>query len=87
MRCWRKLVPPIPGIWSYPPHFLLFTWSEADAYMLAYMLYSLFGLILYLAVVTDRRLRADHLVLILARQSGQYLVRTTGSHPVFSSAD
>jgi hypothetical protein len=33
-------------------------------YMLAYVLYSLFGLILYLAVVTDGRPRPDHLVLL-----------------------
>jgi hypothetical protein len=34
-------------------------------YMLAYVLYSLLGLILYLAVVTDGRPRADHLVLLI----------------------
>jgi hypothetical protein len=34
-------------------------------YMPAYVLYSLFGLILYLAVVTDGRPRADHLVLLI----------------------
>src|SRR3984893_6229614 len=41
-------------IWSYPPHFLLFTWVWAlMPYMLAYALSSLFGLALYLPVVTD----------------------------------
>ena len=53
-------------IWSYPPHFLLFTWVWGlMPYMLAYVLYSLFGLILYLAVVTDGRPRADHLMLLV----------------------
>ena len=53
-------------IWSYPPHFLLFTWVWGlMPYMLAYVLYSLLGLVLYLAVVTDGRPRADHLVLLI----------------------
>jgi hypothetical protein len=53
-------------IWSYPPHFLLFTWVWAlMPYMLSYVLYSLFGLALYLVVVTDGRPRADHLMLLI----------------------
>jgi alpha-1,2-mannosyltransferase len=63
----EKFGPSYPfHIWSYPPHFLLFTWVWAlMPYMLAYVLYSLFGLALYLAVVTDGRPRADHLVLLI----------------------
>ena len=49
-------------IWSYPPHFLLLTWVWGlMPYMLAYVLYSLLGLILYLAVLTDGRPRAESL--------------------------
>jgi hypothetical protein len=63
----EKFGPSYPWhIWSYPPHFLLFTWVWGlMPYMPAYVLYSLFGLILYLAVVTDGRPRADHLVLLI----------------------
>src|SRR5882757_5365606 len=63
----EKFGPSYPWhIWSYPPHFLLFTWVWGlMPYMLAYVLYSLLGLILYLAVVTDGRPRANHLVLLI----------------------
>jgi alpha-1,2-mannosyltransferase len=63
----EKFGPSYPWhIWSYPPHFLLFTWVWGlMPYMPAYVLYSLFGLILYLAVVMDGRPRADHLVLLI----------------------
>jgi alpha-1,2-mannosyltransferase len=53
-------------IWSYPPHFLLFTWPFGFLpYMSAYILYSALGLILYLWVVSDGQRRADHLVLLV----------------------
>jgi hypothetical protein len=53
-------------IWSYPPHFLLFTWPFGFLpYMSAYVLYSALGLILYLGVVSDGQRRADHLVLLV----------------------
>jgi alpha-1,2-mannosyltransferase len=53
-------------IWSYPPHFLLFTWPFGFLpYMSAYILYSAPGLILYLWVVSDGQRRADHLVLLV----------------------
>jgi alpha-1,2-mannosyltransferase len=63
----EKFGPTYPWhIWSYPPHFLLFTWVWGlMPYMLAYVLYSLLGLMLYLAVVTDGRPRTDHLVLLI----------------------
>jgi alpha-1,2-mannosyltransferase len=52
-------------IWSYPPHLLLFTWPFAlMPYMMAYILYCVAGLIVYLAVVTDGQPRAEHLVLL-----------------------
>lgn len=52
-------------IWSYPPHLLLLTWPLAlMPYMMAYVLYCLVGLIVYLAVVTDGQRRADHLLLL-----------------------
>ncbi len=52
-------------IWSYPPHFLLFTWPLALLpYMAAYAIYSVLGLIVYLAVVSDGDRRADHLLLL-----------------------
>jgi hypothetical protein len=53
-------------IWSYPPHFLLFTWPWGFLpYMPAYLLYSALGLILYVWVVSDGQRRADHLVLLV----------------------
>ena len=53
-------------IWSYPPHFLLFTWPFAlMPYMTAYVLYSLAGLLVYLAVVTEGERRLDHLLLLV----------------------
>jgi alpha-1,2-mannosyltransferase len=53
-------------IWSYPPHFLLFTWPFAlMPYMTAYVVYCVAGLIVYLAVVTDGQRRADHIVLLI----------------------
>jgi hypothetical protein len=53
-------------IWSYPPHFLLFTWPWGFLpYMTGYILYSVLGLILYLWVVSDGQRRADHLVLLV----------------------
>jgi alpha-1,2-mannosyltransferase len=55
-------------IWSYPPHLLLFTWPLGlMPYMTAYVVYTLFGLALYLAVANGGALRLDHLaILILA---------------------
>ena len=53
-------------IWSYPPHFLLFTWPFAlMPYMPAYVLYCLGGLLVYLAVVTEGERRLDHLLLLV----------------------
>ena len=53
-------------IWSYPPHFLLFTWPWGLLpYMPAYILYSVLGLILYVWVVSDGERRPDHLVLLV----------------------
>lgn len=53
-------------IWSYPPHFLLFTWPWGLLpYMPGYILYSALGLILYVWVVSDGDRRADHLVLLV----------------------
>jgi alpha-1,2-mannosyltransferase len=53
-------------IWSYPPHFLLFTWPFAlMPYMPAYVLYCLGGLLVYLAVVTEGERRMDHLLLLV----------------------
>jgi alpha-1,2-mannosyltransferase len=53
-------------IWSYPPHFLLFTWPWGLLpYMPAYILYSVLGLILYVWVVNDGDRRPDHLVLLV----------------------
>jgi alpha-1,2-mannosyltransferase len=52
-------------IWSYPPHFLLLTWPLAlMPYVTAYVVYTLLGLALYLAVVSDGERRADHLLLL-----------------------
>jgi len=52
-------------IWSYPPHFLLLTWPLAlMPYVTAYVVYTLLGLGLYLAVVSDGERRADHLLLL-----------------------
>jgi hypothetical protein len=52
-------------IWSYPPHILLFIWPFAFLpYLTAYVLYCLFGWLLYVAVVSDGDRRADHLLLI-----------------------
>jgi hypothetical protein len=55
-------------IWSYPPHLLLFTWPLGlMPYMTAYVLYSLFGLLLYVAVAREGSRRLDHLaILVLA---------------------
>jgi hypothetical protein len=53
-------------IWSYPPHFLLFTWPLAlMPYVTAYVLYCLAGLLVYLAVVTEGERRMDHLLLLV----------------------
>ena len=52
-------------IWSYPPHFLLFTWPFAlMPYMTAYVLYCVAGMLVYLVVVADGERRIDHLVLL-----------------------
>jgi hypothetical protein len=55
-------------IWSYPPHLLLFTWPLGlMPYLTAYAVYTLFGLILYLAVASEGSRRLEHLaILILA---------------------
>jgi alpha-1,2-mannosyltransferase len=62
----EKFGPTYPAhIWSYPPHFLLLTWPWAlMPYMVAYVLYSLFGLILYLVVVGEGRRRTDQVLLL-----------------------
>ena len=53
-------------IWSYPPHFLLFTWPlSLMPYLVAYFVYCAAGLIIYLAVVTEGHRRTDHLVLLV----------------------
>lgn len=53
-------------IWSYPPHLLLFTWPLGPLpYMASYVVYSLLGLVLYLAVVSEGARRVDHLLLLL----------------------
>jgi alpha-1,2-mannosyltransferase len=53
-------------IWSYPPTFLLFTWPFGlMPYMPAYILYSLIGLITYLAVASEGELNADRLLLLI----------------------
>ena len=61
----EKFSPDYPlHIWSYPPHLLLFTWPLALLpYATAYVLYSLAGFILYLAVASEGRWRAEHLLL------------------------
>jgi alpha-1,2-mannosyltransferase len=52
-------------LWSYPPHFLLFTWPLAlMPYMAAYVVYTTLGLLLYLAVVSGGERRSDHLLLL-----------------------
>ena len=52
-------------IWSYPPHFLLFTWPLAlMPYVAAYILYCAVGLAMYLAVTGADERRLDHLVLL-----------------------
>lgn len=55
-------------IWSYPPHLLLFTWPLGlMPYMTAYVVYTLIGLALYLAVANGGARRLDHMaILILA---------------------
>lgn len=55
-------------IWSYPPHLLLFTWPLGlMPYMTAYVLYSLFGFLLYITVASEGSRRLDHLaILVLA---------------------
>ena len=62
----EKFGPDYPlHIWSYPPHLLLFTWPLALLpYATAYVLYSLAGFILYLAVASEGRWRAEHLLLL-----------------------
>jgi alpha-1,2-mannosyltransferase len=63
----QKFGPNYPlHIWSYPPHFLLFTWPLALLpYATAYVLYSLAGLIVYLAVASEGRWQGEHLVLLV----------------------
>jgi len=52
-------------IWSYPPHFLLLSWPLGlMPYLTAYLVYTVLGLVLYLAVVSDGERRADHLLLL-----------------------
>jgi alpha-1,2-mannosyltransferase len=52
-------------IWSYPPHFLLFTWPLAlMPYMPAYIVYCALGMVLYLWVVSDGERRPDHFMLL-----------------------
>jgi hypothetical protein len=52
-------------IWSYPPHFLLFTWPLALLpYMTAYILYCAAGLAVYLVVIGQEERRIDHFVLL-----------------------
>jgi alpha-1,2-mannosyltransferase len=52
-------------IWSYPPHSLLLTWPLAlMPYLTAYLVYTMLGLALYLAVVSDGERRVDHLLLL-----------------------
>jgi alpha-1,2-mannosyltransferase len=54
-------------IWSYPPPFLLFTWPFGlMPYIPAYVLYTLIGLITYLAVACEgRRPSAQELLLLI----------------------
>jgi alpha-1,2-mannosyltransferase len=53
-------------IWSYPPHLLLFTWPLGlMPYMTAYVVYCLFGLILYVAVASDGSRKPEHLILLV----------------------
>jgi alpha-1,2-mannosyltransferase len=54
-------------IWSYPPPFLLFTWPFGLLpYIPAYVLYTLIGLITYLAVACEgRRPSAQELLLLI----------------------
>jgi hypothetical protein len=54
-------------IWSYPPPFLLFTWPFGlIPYIPAYVLYTLIGLITYLAVACEgRRPSAQELLLLI----------------------
>jgi alpha-1,2-mannosyltransferase len=63
----EKFGPTYPlHIWSYPPHLLLFTWPLALLpYMTAYILYSVVGLIVYVAVVSEGDRRLDHLLLLV----------------------
>lgn len=63
----EKFGPSYPRhIWSYPPTFLLFTWPFAlMPYMAAYVLYCLIGLLVYLAVATEGRPRADKILLLI----------------------
>ncbi len=52
-------------IWSYPPHFLLFTWPFALLpYTTGYVVYCLAGIVAYLAVVSEGERRLDHLLLL-----------------------
>jgi len=53
-------------IWSYPPLLLLFTWPLGlMPYMAAYVLYCVFGLILYLAVASEGSRKPEHLVVLV----------------------
>jgi hypothetical protein len=53
-------------IWSYPPHLLLFTWPLALLpYMTSYVLYCVFGLIVYVLVVSEGSRKHEHLLLLL----------------------
>jgi alpha-1,2-mannosyltransferase len=63
----EKFGPAYPlHIWSYPPHFLLFSWPLGFMpYMTAYIVYCVLGLILYVVVVNEGRRRIDHLLLLV----------------------
>jgi alpha-1,2-mannosyltransferase len=53
-------------IWSYPPHLLLFNWPLGLLpYMTSYVLYCVFGLVLYVLVVSEGSRRQEHLLLLL----------------------
>ncbi|MGD9921952.1 MAG: glycosyltransferase family 87 protein [Pseudorhodoplanes sp.] len=53
-------------IWSYPPHLLLLTWPLGlMPYVTAYVVYCVFGLILYVAVASEGSRRPEHLLLLI----------------------
>ena len=53
-------------MWSYPPHLLLFTWPFAlMPYIVAYVLWCVVGMVIYLAVVAEGERRLDHLALLV----------------------